>query len=307
MKVIILKNKLKEGVDLVNRIPIKSINLPILNNILISTKKNFLTLISTDLELGIKWQILTKVDKEGEVVIPAKLLANFINFLPDKQIILEKEGLDLKITCENYQTVIKGYNPEEFPIFPQVSDKEKIEMPISLLCQGINSVVNITSPSSIKPEISGVYFSFQKKLAIVTATDSFRLGEKKIFLDSLNQVNGYSFILPQRAAKEVVNIFGEKEGNLAIYFSPNQVLFKTALEEVSQPEIQFISRLIEGDFPAYQEIIPTKYETTLILPINELINQIKIASLFSGKTNEIKLKIEPAKNQLKIFSQNLDV
>jgi len=307
MKVIILKNKLKEGVDLVNRIPIKSINLPILNNILISTKKNFLTLISTDLELGIKWQILTKVDKEGEVVIPAKLLANFINFLPDKQIILEKEGLDLKITCENYQTVIKGYNPEEFPIFPQVSDKEKIEMPISLLCQGINSVVNITSPSSIKPEISGVYFSFQKKLAIVTATDSFRLGEKKIFLDSLNRVNGYSFILPQRAAKEVVNIFGEKEGNLAIYFSPNQVLFKTALEEVSQPEIQFISRLIEGDFPAYQEIIPTKYETTLILPINELINQIKIASLFSGKTNEIKLKIEPAKNQLKIFSQNLDV
>ncbi|MGB9743514.1 MAG: DNA polymerase III subunit beta [Minisyncoccales bacterium] len=307
MKIIILKDKLKEGVNLVSRIPVKSVNLPILNNILISVKKNFLTLITTDLELGIKWQSLVKTEKEGQVVVPIKILSNFINFLPNKQITLETSGFDLKIICDNYQTIIKGNNPDEFPIFPQISNKEKIEVPINLFCEGINSVVNITNPSLIKPEISGVYFSFQKKLIIIAATDSFRLGEKKLYLESLNNINNYSLIIPQRAAKEIVNIFGEKEGDLTIYFSPNQLLFETTSKEFHQPEIQFISRLIEGDYPNYQEIIPTKYETTLIFPLTELINQIKLASLFSSRANEIKLKTEPSKHQLKISSQNLDV
>jgi DNA polymerase-3 subunit beta len=143
----------------------------------------------------------------------------------------------------------------------------------------------------------------------MAATDSFRLGEKKVSLDSSsdNLLKDYSFILPQKTAKEIINIFGEKEGVLTIYFSPNQILFETKLSEVAHPQIQLTSRLVEGDYPNYQEIVPKKYETSVSFSLEEFINQIKLASLFSGKINEIKLKVDASKNRINFFSQNPDV
>jgi len=309
MKITILKDKLKEGINIIEKISAKSISLPILNNVLISAEKNFLNLTTTDLEVGLKWWSLIKTEREGKVAVPSRILSSFINFLPNKLVNLELEDFNLKIKCENYETTIKGVNPEDFPIIPQVSDEEKIEVQIKSFCKSLSSVVDIASLSSTKPEISGVYFIFQKNLITMAATDSFRLGEKKIYLDSpLNNISkDYSLILPQKAAKEIINIFGEKEGILTIYFSPNQILFETSLSEVSHPQIQLTSRLIEGDYPNYQEIIPKRYDTRIIFSLEEFINQIKLASLFSGKINEIKLKIDSSKNQINFFSQNPDV
>lgn len=217
--------------------------------------------------------------------------------------------MSLQIECENHQTSIKGYNPEDFPLLPKISTEEKVSIQGKKFCQSLSQIVDIASPSSAKPEISGVYFLFQKNLITMVATDSFRLGEKKLFLGSpLTTISkDYSFILPQRAAKEVINIFGEKEEDLTIYFSPNQILFETSFKETSHPQIQLISRLIEGDYPNYQEIIPLKYETKVILSQNEFINQIKLASLFSGKMNEIKVRIDPKKNRVDLSSQSQDV
>jgi len=308
MKITVLKDKLKEGIGIVEKVSARSANLPILNNILISAEKNFLSLTATDLEIGIKWWALVKTEKEGQIAIPSKILSSLVSFLPNKSVNLEIKGFDLKIDCENYQTTLKGVDPEDFPIIPKVSTEEKVEIPIKKFCQGLGSVVDIASLSSTKPEISGVYFLFQKNTIVMAATDSFRLGEKKIYLDSSNNVSKeYSFILPQRAAKEIINIFSEKEGTLIIYFSPNQVLFETKLSEVTHPQIQLTSRLVEGDYPSYQEIIPKKYETRVSFSLDEFINQIKLASLFSGKINEIRLKIDSAKNRINFFSQNPDV
>ncbi|OGZ19054.1 MAG: DNA polymerase III subunit beta [Candidatus Nealsonbacteria bacterium RBG_13_38_11] len=308
MKITVLKDKLKEGIGIVEKVSARSANLPILNNILISAEKNFLSLTATDLEIGIKWWALVKTEKEGQIAIPSKILSSLVSFLPNKSVNLEIKGFDLKIDCENYQTTLKGVDPEDFPIIPKVSTEEKVEIPIKKFCQGLGSVVDIASLSSTKPEISGVYFLFQKNTIVMAATDSFRLGEKKIYLDSSNDVSKeYSFILPQRAAKEIINIFSEKEGTLIIYFSPNQVLFETKLSEVTHPQIQLTSRLVEGDYPSYQEIIPKKYETRVSFSLDEFINQIKLASLFSGKINEIRLKIDSAKNRINFFSQNPDV
>lgn len=309
MKITILKDKLKEGVNIIEKISIKSISLPILNNVLFSVEKNFLNLTATDLEVGIKWWALVKTEEEGGVAVPSRILSDLVNFLPNKLVNLESRDFDLKVACENYQTVIKGVNPGDFPIIPQVSREEKIEVQTSSFCKGLISVVDIASSSSTKPEISGVYFLFQKNLITMAATDSFRLGEKKIYLDpSLNNISKeYSLILPQKAAKEVINIFGEKEGDLTIYFSPNQILLETSLPEVPHPQVQLTSRLIEGDYPNYQEIIPKKYDTRLVFSLEEFINQIKLASLFSGRINEIKLKIDSSKNRINFFSQNPDV
>ena len=308
MKLIILQEKLKQGIEIVEKVSIKSLSLPILNNILLKTEKNFLNLCATDLELAIKWWSLAKIEKEGLITIPAKVLSSFINFLPNKQITLESKNLILDIKCENYQTKLKGLNSDDFPIIPQITEGESILVNNRSFCQALSQVVDIAVPSTVKPEISGIYFVFQKDLIKIVATDSFRLGEKKFhFKSPVNLSKEYSLILPQKTAKEIISIFGEKEGELRIYFSSNQVLFEFPMPETAHPQIQLISRLIEGEYPNYEAIVPKKYETQAIFQKNEFLNQIKSASLFSGKVNEIKLKISPKTGKIELFSQNQDI
>ena len=307
MKLLILQEKLKEGVALTERVSPKTPSLVILNNVLIKTEKNFINLITTDLELAIKWWSLAKIEKEGQITIPAKLFSTLINCLPNKQISLEEKGLSLSVECENYKTLLKGLSPEDFPIIPQIGGGESLLVDSQSFCQSLSQVVDIPFPSTTKPEISGVYLVFQKDLIRMAATDSFRLSEKTLFVPPNSLSKGYALILPQKAAREVINIFGEKEGSLRIYFSPNQVLFELPLPETPHPQIQLISRLIEGEYPDYQEILPKKFETQVVFSKNEFLNQIKSASLFSGKTSEVKLKINPKGEKIEIFSQNPDL
>lgn len=308
MKIIILLEKLKQGLNIIERIPTKSLSLPILNNVLFSVEKNFLNLSATDLEIGVKWWNLVKTEKEGKIVVPIKVISNILNFLPEKPISLEIKDLILEVECENYKIQVKGFNPEDFPIIPTITEGETVLIKSRDFCQSLNQVVNIASYSTARPEISGIFFLFQKNLIIMTATDSFRLGERKFYLEKPSNLSkDYSFILPQRAAREIINIFGESENDLKIYFSTNQIMFESYLSETSHPQTQLISRLIDGEYPNYQEIIPKKYDTKIILPKNEFINQVKLASLFSGKMSEIKLKIDPKQNKIDFFSQNPDL
>ncbi len=310
MKLIILQEKLKEGIGIIERVSIKSLTLSILNNVLLKTEKNFLNLVTTDLETGIKWWSLAKVEKEGALTVPTKVLSSFVNFLPNKQITLELKDLVLDIECENYQTKIKGQSADEFPIIPQITEGESISVNSQFFCQSLNTIVDIPVPSTAKPEISGIYFAFQKDFIKMTAPDSFRLAEKTFFLEgqaSSSLSKECTFILPQKAAREIVNIFGGKEGELRIYFSPNQVLFELPMAETPHPQIQLVSRLIEGEYPNYEAIIPKKSETQVSFQRNEFLNQIKSASLFSGKINEVKLKIDPKKERVELFSQNPDL
>lgn len=308
MKLLILQEKLKEGLNIVERVSLKSLTLPILNNILISTEKNFFNLSATDLETGINWWALTKIEKEGKITIPSRLFSNFINLLPNKKINLEVKNNTLFVECENYKTQIKGLSADEFPIIPKISKEESISIESFPLCQSLNQITDIVLPSTTRPEISGVYFSFQKNLVTIVATDSFRLGEKKIFFKNNSSLKKeYSLILPQKTAKEIVNVFGEKKGELKMYFSPNQIMFEYLMPETPHPQIQLVSRLIEGEYPNYQEIIPKKHTTQLRLDKNEFLNQIKTASLFSGKINEVKIKVEPEEKKIEIFSQSPEI
>ncbi len=308
MKLVILQEKLKEGIKIVEKISTKSLSLPILNNILIKTKKNFLNLVSTNLEIGINWWSLVKTEKEGEITVPCQIFSNFINLLPNKTVILEKKDSNLDIKCENYKTVLKGFKAEDFPIIPQITEGEYVLVNSQLFCQNLNQVVNIPISSTTKPEISGIYFEFQKDLIKIVATDSFRLGEKTFELKTPAVLSKeYSLILPQRTAKEIINIFSEKEGDIKIYFSSNQVLFELPMTETNHPQIQLISRLIDGEYPNYEAIIPKKYETQVIFQRDTLISQIKSASLFSGKINEIKLKVDSKNQKIEVFGQSQDI
>ena len=305
MKITILQEKLKKGIGLVEKITSKSLSLPILNNVFLEAKKNFLKLSSTDLELGINWWSLCKTEKEGTITVPSRLLFDLINLLPNKKITLETKNNTLFIEYNKNISQIKGMPADEFPIIPKVSTEEFITTKGSAFSRILSSVVDIASPSTTRPEISGVFLVFQKDLITAVSTDSFRLGEKKLFLKpSSNFEKKVSLILPQKTAKEIINIFGEVSEDIKIYFSPNQVMFESLMEETEHPQTQLVSRLIEGEYPNYQEIIPKKYNTRLVLKKDELLTQIKTAGLFSGKVSEVKFKIEPAKNDIEISSRN---
>ena len=306
VKVEILKENLKNGLNIVEKIVGKNLSLPILDNVLISTEDGFLSLSSTDLETAVKLWILTKIVKEGKAVVPAKFFSNFVSLLPNDKIILEEKHQGLYIECKSFKNQIQGFNPDEFPLIPEFKNLEYLEVDNKKFCQGLSQIVDIASPSQSRPEISGIYFIFSKNLLKIVATDSFRLAEKNITLDEPVKKD-VSFILPQKPARELINILGEKDGKTKIFFSPNQTMFELPMKETPHPQVQITSRLIEGEYPNYEEIIPTKFKTHVIIKRDEFLNQVKAASLFSGKINEVKIKINAQNKEVEISAQDPDL
>ena len=307
MKIITKKDIFKKGLNIVERITGKNFSLPILNNILLETHKNHLILSGTDLEIGINYSLLGKIEKEGKITIPSKILLNLINFLPEEEIKLETKENTLFISCKNFISQIKGLPAEDFPIIPQVKNKENfIELNNIPFLNGLLKVCNFCSLGRVHPELSGVYFNFQKDKLELVSTDSFRLAKVDIYYQTkLNKT--YSFILPQKSVKEIINILSENEDNnlkSRIYLDVNQIFIEFLSNEVSSPVIYLTSRLIEGEYPNYQEIFPKKYKTSITLNKSEFLNQIKANALFSGRINKIKIKTDIKKSILLISSQD---
>ena len=307
MKLTILTHELKKGLNYTERLTGKNLTLPILNNVLIEALPNFLKISSTDLETGIEWWGLCKTEEEGKITVPAKILTQVINNISDEKIEIENKNDTLFIKTKTFKTQIKGYTSDDFHIIPQFSKEDFIEINAQELKDGLIDVVDIASMSQIRPEISGIYFVFKKDLVNLVATDSFRLVERT--LQSSNYKNSFNdeikFILSQKTTKEVINILQENTGSVKIYYSESQILFETNLNEVDHPEINLISRQIEGNYPAYKEIIPKEYKTRIIVDKDFLIKQIKLAGLFAGKINEIKIKNDD--KNLEILSQDLEL
>ncbi|MBU3934640.1 DNA polymerase III subunit beta, partial [Patescibacteria group bacterium] len=173
-------------------------------------------------------------------------------------------------------------------------------------CNGLTQIVDVASISQTRPEISGVYLLFSKNILKIVATDSFRLAEKTISIENNNKKD-YTIILPQKSVREIINTLNEKDGDLKICFSENQALFEFPIKEMDHPQVQIFSRLVEGEYPNYQEIIPKKFKTNILVKKEEFLNQIKAASLFSGKINEIKFIINPVKKIIEISAHNPDI
>ncbi len=306
MNINLLQSKLKEGLNIIGRGSSKSTSLPVLKNILLKTEKNFLNLSSTDLEIGVKWWSLVKVEKEGELTVPYNSFSSFINLLPNKKINLNNENNNLLIECDDYKTQINGINAKEFPIIPKIKEKEKININSTVLTDSLLQIIDIPSLSKVKPEISGILFSFEKKELKIVATDSYRLAEKKVFFkESIN--NNFSFILPQRTAREFIYIFKDIDKNIDVIFGENQILFRVMMDDFKEPYIELTSKIIEGNYPDYESIIPKKLKTQIILEKDEFLNKIKAANVFTSKVNEINLSFQPDKGEVVIKSSNTDL
>ena len=304
MKLICLQENLKNGLNIVQNITGKNLTLPVLNNILLNTNKKQLKLSTTDLEIAITNQISCKIEREGSITIPAKLLVNFINNLPNKKIEINIKNNIINLKCENYKSIIRGLDAKDFPIIPKIKNEPTLELDAFELKDALERVINFVSISDIRPEISGVLFDFanENKIKFV-ATDSFRLGEKILEIKGNKTKKGEinSIIVPYKAVQELIRIISNQgEKLLQISIENNQVLFKL-------PETEMISRLIEGNYPNYQQLISKQFDTTIIINKEELIKAVKIGSYFSSKINDIKLRINSKKSVLEMFSQDVEL
>ncbi len=308
MKLTILREELKKGLTCVERICTKNLVLPILNHVLLSCEKNQLKLVTTNLEIASLYFCLAKVEQEGEITVPVRTLSDIVSLTETPSLEIETKGKTLNLVGENTKIQIKGMDPKDFPIIPKIEKSQEIELNPKPLCEGILQVIDFCSPTQARPELSGVFFSFLKDQLKIVTTDSFRLAEKTLFFEKPQEfLEEKSFILPRGAAREIVNMFLENEGKIKLFFSAGQVMFESYFADSQNPQAQLISRLIEGEFPDYQAIIPKGYHTQVILNKRQFLNKIKTASIFAGGGNEIILSVDPKKNKLEISAQNTDL
>lgn len=300
MELTILKNNLKDGLRTIEKICADNQSLPILKNFLIETFDSKIKLAATNLELGITTFISGKIIENGGITLPLNIFNSIINNLQVDKINLELKKDKLIIKADNYRAEIQGIKKDEFPIIPKIeNNKQKIIIKNSILKDALLSVINSTSNDN-RPELNGILLDYQMTLLKLASTDTFRLSEKTInntqFESDFNKI--FKIIIPLKTIQEVIReIQLNEEQKTEIYIDPNQIMFKTENTEI-------ISRLINGEFPDYQQIIPQTLETELILSVEELINAVKTSSIFSDKFNEIKIIINKDIKNIEVISAN---
>lgn len=305
MKGVFLQNNLIKGLEkVVHLAGTSKSSLPILGNILLKMEKGLLYLTSTNLEIAVETLIRGKIEKEGSFTIPASLFFSHVNFLPNEPISLEVIKDEIVLKYKNGETKIKGLSSEEFPIVPKVEKKEKYLVSGLELKKSIKQTIFSCNPSETRPEISGILFSFspENKTLTLVGTDSYRLAEKTIKLKEASFLKPKKVIIPLKTLQEFLRIIDlpteEEKEEVEIFLSESQVLFHFQ-------ETSLVSRIVQAEFPNYQEIIPKNFKTKTILERETLIKVIKRIAPFS-KTgiNDISFEFFPEKSKIVVSSLN---
>ncbi len=299
MKTKCLKKYLQKALLLSEKISSNNPTLPILSSVLISTNKNSLIFSTTNLEMALKVSVSAKVEKEGKLALPSKLFSNLISSLPDStEIELTSVDNNLIITTNISSTTIKGFPVEDFPILPNIKEKQIFNISVNDFIPSLKSVYYATSNSEMKPEINSVYLKSSKGVPTTfVATDTFRLAEKIIPYN----FSGFSGILiPYKSAIEILRIFENEEGDLTIKIDENNLVLQNN-------NIEFLTRLIDGNFLDYKQIIPTDFSNIVTIYKKDLISSLKSAAMFCGKLNEIRLKIYKDEDYIELQTNNPDL
>ncbi|PIP28155.1 MAG: DNA polymerase III subunit beta [Candidatus Moranbacteria bacterium CG23_combo_of_CG06-09_8_20_14_all_35_22] len=311
MKLICTQENLKKAIFNCERVVAKKNTLPILNNILFETEKGGLKLSATNLELGVSSKIGAKIEKEGKITIPARIISNFSNnLLGGENISLELVENNLKIKSGGNKAVIKGISAEDFPLLPLKKTDHLLDISSLDLKIAILKVMPAVAFNEARQELTGINLILKEKELIFAATDSFRLAEFRLKIEEIN-IN-----------KEKYQLFIEKNENVIIPFNVlaelNRVLapeietrVKITIEErqifFETEGIKLVSRLINGKYPEYKHIMPADYKTRIVGEKQVLQNAIKMANVFSsGGSNEITLKISAEEKKIFILSSSAE-
>jgi len=283
MKAEVLQPNLAKAINAVSRVVSARTTLPVLANLLLKVNKNKITISATDLEVAITSTVIGKVEAEGSVTIPARMVSDFVLNNSDPNINIELKELTLNLKSKHFEANIRGISADEFPTVPEPPKTSYSSIKVKDLADALRKVTIASASDDTRPVLAGVYFKYEGKKLTLAATDSYRLAEKKIVLDE--SVEKKEVIVPTRTLNELLRIIGgiDEEKKVNVIFDENQIFFIAEGVEV-------VSRLIEGSFPNYEQIIPKERKIVAKSKLSDTLSAIKMSALFAkDAANNIKL------------------
>lgn len=273
-------------------------NLPVLGSVLLVADGNRLTVRATNLECGVEIHIPAKIITSGVAAVPAGTLSSFLHTLRSKTLSASLEGEVLHVETERASTNLKTIPHDDFPVLPKVSAEKSFTTKGSEFSRLIRSVAYCASTSTVKPELQAVLLYGEGGKLFGVATDSFRLAEKTIVLKSAGSVP--QLLLPARNAAELVRLMESEAGDVELYYNENQISAHIGAA-------YYTSRLIDGTFPNYRQIIPKTFSTEVVMLREDLSSSLKSLSVFADKFSQVSLSIEPKEKTAHLSSRNPDV
>jgi len=290
MRLTCLQENLNRGLSVVGRAVATRTTLPITNNVLLATDQSRLKLAATNLEMAISCWIGAKVEEEGAITVPARLLIEFINSLPNDKvdISLPPQTKTLELKCARFEARISGVDAKDFPPIPKIEEGIATKVEVEALHQGINQVVFAAATEESRPVLTGVDAEFDGDLLTLAAADGFRLAVYKLPLatpvDQKTKV-----IIPARTLAELNRLMTDQEEAVEITVNPNksQALFRLK-------NIELVSQLVQGTFPNYAQLIPQSYNTRVVVDVAAFLRAAKTAAIFARDGSGIvRLVITP--------------
>jgi len=289
MKVTCRPAVLGQALQIVSRAISSRTTLPILNNILIETTSEGLALTATNLEIGIRKVVAAEVTMEGGTTAPARLLTDFVSTLPDQDLEMTLDGSNqtLSLRCARFDTHIKCIEAEEFPPGPRPDEGDRLEVALDELVSAVEQTQMAASTDEARPVLTGVLVQVQGGSLTLAATDGHRLAVRKLSASGSADLEA-SLIVPARALAELARVLKGEPGKVEVIISKarNQVFFRAGASELT-------SRLIDGKYPNYAQVIPSKSSTKVRVSTSELTQTVRAVSLFArDSANVIRVKAQ---------------
>lgn len=299
MKVTFLSDTLQKKLSFINHAVSVRGQMPILSNYLLDASKGKLTISATDLEIAISSSIPVSIEEEGKTTIPAKNFSDLFSNLVNQKITLFQEGETLRLTGEKIKASFQTMPAEDFPNLYEEQGDEVLTIKKTEIEESILRVVFAAAQDSSRPALSGVLLDKEKTEAILVATDGYRLSLQKNVFKTTQELKR-PLVIPARVIRELLST--KEEGEFVKVFvseKSNQVLFV-------QGGTTLVGRLIEPEYPDYEKIIPTDFATKTDVNKDELLNAIKICSVFARETANV-IKLSVFKNKIVVSANSPSV
>ncbi len=290
MKLSCLQENLSRGLGVVGRAIAARTTLPITSNVLLATDQSRLKLVATNLEMAISYWIGAKVEEEGAITVPARLLTEFANSLPNDRIDinLSSRTKTLELKCARFEARISGVDAKDFPPIPTIEGGISTKIEVEAFRHGISQVVFAAASEESRPVLTGVDAQFDNDLLTLAAADGFRLAVYKLpLVTPVGQKT--EVIIPARTLAELNRLIGDDDETVDITLNLNK---SQALFHLKDTEL--VSQLIQGTFPQYAQLIPQNHSMRAVVNVTEFLRAAKTASIFARDGSGIvRLMIAP--------------
>jgi len=284
--------------SLVARFVQKQASMPVLSSILITAESGSVVFRATNLECGVEITLPAKVVEGGVSAVPSGTLVGFLSNIRGGAVAASVEGGVMRLKTERASAAIKTIPHEDFPILPRVSAEKSFSLKAGDLLKLFRSVLHCAATSNIKPEQQGVLLYGEVGKLYAVATDSFRLAEKQAPLKSKGSVP--RLLVPAKNAAELLRILEPIKGDVEVYYNENQISLQVE-------SVYYTSRLLDGSFPNYQQVVPKDFSTEVIVLKEDLAQALKGLTVFSDKFQQVSLSVDPKGKTLVLASRNSDV